>query len=110
MSGDSEWMSLSHLVSTSQISEAPDRTPSRQLTEQQLVQEICSAPKALEAHHRFEQNAAALEEWQIIFAEESNARTETHGPAVALLRAGSVPRSSEAPVLNVVPIHFGSRP
>lgn len=36
------------------------------------MREICSAPDALEAHRRFEKNAAALEEWQILFAEESN--------------------------------------
>ncbi len=30
-------------------------------------------PNALEAHRRFERNAAALQEWQIIFAEESDA-------------------------------------
>lgn len=66
-------MSLRHLFSTYPMSESPERTPSQQLSEQQLVQEICSAPNALEAHRRFEKNAAALEEWQIIFAEESDA-------------------------------------
>ncbi|BEU65756.1 hypothetical protein MAFF301069_03110 [Ralstonia pseudosolanacearum] len=48
-------------------------TPSQQRSDQRLVQEICSAPNALEAHRRFERNAAALQEWQIIFAEESDA-------------------------------------
>lgn len=38
-----------------------------------MVQEICSAPNALEAHRRFEKNAALLADWQIIFAEESDA-------------------------------------
>jgi len=51
----------------------PERTPFQRLSDQQLVQEICSAPDALEAHLRFRQNAATLEEWQIIFAEESDA-------------------------------------
>ncbi|WP_025601338.1 hypothetical protein [Burkholderia sp. WSM2230] len=55
------------------MSESSKRTPSQQLSDQQLVQEICSAPNALEAHRRFEKTAAALEEWQIIFAEESDA-------------------------------------
>jgi len=43
------------------------------LSEQLLVQEICSAPNALEAHRRFEKNVAALGEWQIIYAEMSDA-------------------------------------
>lgn len=43
------------------------------LVEQLLVKDICSAPNALEAHRRFERNAAALGEWQIIFAEKSDA-------------------------------------
>jgi len=55
------------------MSESPERTPSRQLFEQQLVMEICSAPNALEAQYRFEQNTDTLEDWQIIFAEESSA-------------------------------------
>lgn len=55
------------------MSVSPERTPSQQLSDQQLVQEICSAPNALEAHYRFKQNAGALEEWQIVFAEESDA-------------------------------------
>lgn len=55
------------------MSVSPERTPSQQFSDQQLVQEICSAPNALEAHRRFRKNAAALEEWQIIFAEESDA-------------------------------------
>ena len=50
-----------------------ERTPSQQLSDQQLVQQICSAPNALEAHNRFRKSVAALEEWQIIFAEESDA-------------------------------------
>ena len=52
---------------------SPERTPSQQLSDQQLVQHICSAPNALEAHIRFRKNVAALEEWLIIFAEESDA-------------------------------------
>lgn len=55
------------------MSTSRGRPPSQQLSEQQLVQEICSSPNALEAHRRFQKNAAALEEWQIIFAEESDA-------------------------------------
>ncbi|WP_081050324.1 hypothetical protein [Cupriavidus necator] len=79
-------MTASHLFPTSPMSASPEPTPSRQLSDQQLVQEICSAPNALEAHRRFEKNAAALEEWQIIFAEESNAGSiklldRTLGPA-----------------------------
>jgi hypothetical protein len=61
-----------------EYSKSPMTTPTGhkplpQLSDQLLVQEICSAPNALEAHSRFEKNAAALEEWQIIFAEESDA-------------------------------------
>lgn len=53
---------------------APDEYPSLPvLGEQLLVKDICSAPNALEAHRRFERNAAALGEWQIIFAEKSDA-------------------------------------
>lgn len=52
---------------------SPERTQSQQLSDQQLVQEICSAPNALEAHRRFQKNAAKLDEWQIIFAEQSDA-------------------------------------
>ncbi|WP_439669650.1 hypothetical protein DAMDJJ_21005 [Cupriavidus necator] len=79
-------MTASHLFPTSPMSASPEPTPSQQLSDQQLVQEICSAPNALEAHRRFEKNAAALEEWQIIFAEESNAGSiklldRTLGPA-----------------------------
>ncbi|MEZ2308453.1 hypothetical protein AB6809_17610 [Paraburkholderia sp. RCC_158] len=55
------------------MSESPEQTPSQKLSGLLLVQEICSAPNALEAHRRFEKHAAALEEWQIIFAEESDA-------------------------------------
>ncbi|MGX6571344.1 hypothetical protein [Cupriavidus necator] len=79
-------MTASHLFPTSPMSASPEPTPSQQLSDQQLVQEICSAPNALEAHRRFEKNAAALEEWQILFAEESNAGSiklldRTLGPA-----------------------------
>lgn len=79
-------MTASHLFPTSPMSASPEPTLSQQLSDQQLVQEICSAPNALEAHRRFEKNAAALEEWQIIFAEESNAGSiklldRTLGPA-----------------------------
>ncbi|WCM21128.1 hypothetical protein NDK50_06635 [Paraburkholderia bryophila] len=55
------------------MSESLERTPNKKLSDLLLVQEICSAPNALEAHLRFEKNAAALEEWQIIFAEEGDA-------------------------------------
>jgi hypothetical protein len=55
------------------MSESPELALSQELSDQLLVREICSAPNALEAHRRFEQNAGALEEWQIIFAEESDA-------------------------------------
>ena len=55
------------------MSASSERTPSQELSELQLVKEICSAPNALEAHRLFERNAGALEEWQIIFAEESDA-------------------------------------
>ncbi|CAJ0784755.1 hypothetical protein [Ralstonia chuxiongensis] len=55
------------------MSELLEPTPSQQLSDQLLIQEICSAPNALEAHRTFERNAAALQEWQIIFAEESDA-------------------------------------
>jgi hypothetical protein len=48
------------------------REPFQQLSDQQLVQQICSAPNALEAHYRFKKSVAALEDWQIIFAEESD--------------------------------------
>jgi len=79
-------MTASHLFPTSPMSASSEPTPSQQLSDQQLVQEICSAPNALEAHRRFEKNAAALEEWQILFAEESNAGSiklldRTLGPA-----------------------------
>lgn len=57
------------------MSTSHERTPSPQLSDQQLVLEICSAPNALEAHRRFERNAAELEEWQILFAEKSDAGT-----------------------------------
>jgi len=50
-----------------------DRTLSQELSDRQLVQMICSAPNALEAHRLFEANAAELVEWQIIFAEMSDA-------------------------------------
>lgn len=66
-------MSLKHLFLTFPMPESPEQTPSQQLSEQQLVQQICSAPNALEAHLRFEQNAIALKDWQIIFAEKSDA-------------------------------------
>jgi hypothetical protein len=55
------------------MSALSERTPSQELSELQLVKEICSAPNALEAHRLFERNAGALEEWQILFAEESDA-------------------------------------
>lgn len=51
----------------------PPRTACKDLSDQQRVQEICSAPNAREAHARFRDNAEALREWQIIFAEESDA-------------------------------------
>lgn len=54
------------------MSASLERTPSQELSDMKLVQEVCSAPNALEAHRRFEKNAHALEEWQIIFAEESD--------------------------------------
>lgn len=72
-SGDLDWMSLWLRFSIAPMSASPERTPSQQLSDQLLVQEICSAPNALEAYCRFEKHAGALQEWQIIFAEESDA-------------------------------------
>ncbi len=62
------------------------------------MREICSAPNALEAHRQFEWNAAALEEWQIIFAEETDAgsiklldqKLGTSGVATSVFRGKSL--------------------
>jgi hypothetical protein len=51
---------------------ATENSLPQQLFEQQLVKEICSASNAQEAHGRFNKNAFALKDWQIIFAEESD--------------------------------------
>lgn len=36
------------------------------------VQEVCSAPSALQAHQRFAQNLDALKDWQIIYADQQD--------------------------------------
>ncbi|CAB3713109.1 hypothetical protein [Trinickia soli] len=55
------------------MSDGSERTASPKFSEQLLVQEVCSASNALEAQRRFEMNATALKDWQILFAEESDA-------------------------------------
>jgi hypothetical protein len=50
-----------------------DSNPSTKLNDLRLVQEICSATNALQAHRLFEKYASSLQDWQIIFAEASDA-------------------------------------
>lgn len=49
-----------------------ERSPAQKLSEHKMVQEICSAPNALEAHRLFERNLDQLRDWQILFAEASD--------------------------------------
>jgi len=52
---------------------APPNNFSRDLADQILVREICSAPDAAEAQRRFRDCASVLQDWQILFAENSSA-------------------------------------
>lgn len=52
-----------------------ERTPSQQFSEHQLVEHVCCAPDAWEAHQRFKRHADALKDWQIIFAQDSDTGT-----------------------------------
>lgn len=62
------------------------------------MQEICSAPNALEAHRCFQKHVAALKDWQIIFAEESDVGSiklldqtlSTYGVATSVFRGKSL--------------------
>lgn len=66
-------MVLARIFWISSMSDGSERTASPKFSEQLLVQEVCSASNALEAQRRFEMNATALKDWQILFAEESDA-------------------------------------
>jgi hypothetical protein len=93
---------------------AAENSPSQQLLEQQLVEEICSAPNALEAHRRFEKTAFILKDWQIIFAEESDVGSVklldktlgTSGLATSVFRGKSLWIMDAAFVLQTGPLSF----
>ena len=55
------------------MNSSPERLSPPSISEQQLIYEICSAPNAFEAHCLFEKNVEALKDWQVVFAEESDA-------------------------------------